>query len=417
MASFIARPDPQRFPVGTVLKLYAKPTTPWPESGAPPGSILTEATVEAGSPSSTVTFTGVTEGSEYIAWTSGSAYLKFKVETASASSGVSKAEVETLISEKAVSTESPTFTGTPKAPTATAGTNTTQLATTAFTTGAVATEKTARESADSTLTTNVATAKTEVGTEKTAREAADSTLTTNVATAKSEVATEKARAEAAEVLKGFLFANHASVTTNGTTGTVNQLHPVNDEAESRTIKLPTGQIEGSLIGFEKSSAAANEVAIEGNMRGEAAQTIKLRLAKQTVIFKADSSGSWWPIALYCPLATLTTDTIQRTVSIGAGQVPGNELLAEWKIELQGTEKRTLIKARIRTVSGTIKVAIKRGEAGSTEIAAYKELKGAETEEVVTSEQALSNKDRITVTSSGGSTPKGLFIDIWEKVEK
>lgn len=46
---------------------------------------------------------------------------------------------------------SPTFTGTPAAPTATAGTNTTQIATTAFVTGAVGTESTARANADTVL--------------------------------------------------------------------------------------------------------------------------------------------------------------------------------------------------------------------------------------------------------------------------
>lgn len=46
---------------------------------------------------------------------------------------------------------SPTFTGTPQVPTATAGTNTTQIASTAFVTGAVSTEAAAREAADADL--------------------------------------------------------------------------------------------------------------------------------------------------------------------------------------------------------------------------------------------------------------------------
>ena len=46
---------------------------------------------------------------------------------------------------------SPTFTGTPAAPTATAGTNTTQVATTAFTTAAVGTETTRAETAEALL--------------------------------------------------------------------------------------------------------------------------------------------------------------------------------------------------------------------------------------------------------------------------
>lgn len=454
MATVVLTPDPQKFPNGSKLHFFLKPGTPWSETGKPPGSEVTEVTVTSGA----LTVTGVTEGDHYVGWAEVSStdrYINFFVPTAESTSGLTKAEVEALIEEKAVSTVSPAFSGTPTAPTATALTKTTQLGTTAFTTDAVAVEKGRAETAEAlkaplaspTLTGTPAAPTAAPGTNSTqvattayadaiaalkanlasptltgvpaAPTAAALTSTTQLATtdfATKADTVERERAEAAEVLKALKLAVHASVVTNGTTATVNQFHPVNDEAESRTIKLPTGQPNGSIIGFEKSSAAAFEVTIEGSIRSEAT-TIKLRLQRQTVFFIADSAGSWWPLSMYVPLATLTTDYVMRTVSVPAGQVPGNEQLAEWKIELQGTEKRTIVKARIRTTSGTINVAIKRGEAGSTEITAYKELKGASTEEIVTSEQALSNKDRITVTTSGGSSPKGLFVDIWEKVEK
>jgi hypothetical protein len=434
MASWTGHPDPAKFPGGTAVKLFAAPKTPWSHVGRPPGAEVTEATV-AGDGS--LTFTGLTEGVSYLGWaTVGGVdqYLTITVATASATGAVTSvngkegAVTLTAADVEALGAASPALTGVPTAPTAVGGTNTTQLASNAFVHSEVATEATARASGDTTETS--------------AREAADAlkaplaspaltgtpkaptasalTNTTQVATtayADAAVAVEKSRAETAEALKALKLAVHASVVTNGTTATVNQHHPVNDEAESRTIKLPAGEPAGSIIGVEKSSAAAHEVEIEGSIRGEAAQTLKLRLQRQTVFFLADAAGSWWPLSMYIPLATLSTDYVLRTISVPAGQVPGNELLAEWKIRLHGTEKRTIVSARIRTSSGTINVAIQRGEAGATEIAAYKALKGASTEEEVTSEQALSDKDRIAVTSSGGATPKGLFIDIWEKVEK
>jgi hypothetical protein len=151
VASFTAHPDPQSFPVGTALRVFPKPTTPWDESGKPPGVQLTEATVETGSPQSSVTFTGLGEGADYVAWNAGSVYLKFRVPSAAAGSGVSEARVEELIAEKAVSTNSPTFTGTPTAPTPAEGDNSTKLATAKYADRAVSVEASARATADGLL--------------------------------------------------------------------------------------------------------------------------------------------------------------------------------------------------------------------------------------------------------------------------
>lgn len=63
----------------------------------------------------------------------------------------------TWINARINTPDSPALTGTPTAPTAASGTNTTQIATTAFTANAVASEATARQNADTTLQTTLQT--------------------------------------------------------------------------------------------------------------------------------------------------------------------------------------------------------------------------------------------------------------------
>ena len=107
---------------------------------------------------------------------------------------------------------SPTLTGTPAAPTATAGTNTTQIATTAFVTGAVgtvgtdlATEVSNRIAADADLSND-----TDI--ERTRATNAENTLTTNLGTLANDLATEVTNRTNADALK----ADIASPTLTGT---------------------------------------------------------------------------------------------------------------------------------------------------------------------------------------------------------
>lgn len=122
--------------------------------------------------------------------------------TAYADSAVGVEKTRALAAEALLAPiASPTFTGTPAAPTATAGTNTTQVATTAFTTGAVAAETTRAEAAEALLAPKASPAFTGTPTAPTAAALTDNTQVATTAYADNAVGVETTRAEAAEALK------------------------------------------------------------------------------------------------------------------------------------------------------------------------------------------------------------------------
>lgn len=408
MAEVTLTPDPQAFPPGTAVKVYLLPKTGGQLGGQPSGTLVEEPTVTTTAPPKLVV-KGLTEGSRYVGWSQRGGvdyYVTFSVETASASTGISKGEAEALIAEKAVSTASPAFTGTPTAPTAAPGANTTQVATTAYADAGDAL-KLAKASNLSDVA-NAATARASLGLGTAA------TLASTAFDAAGAAATAQTAAEAASTLRQSVLG---LISANGTLEP-DKLSPVSAEAGARAMKLPTGLGAGRWITVEKNDASANEVVLEGSIRGVAAQSVGLKLPKQTVALISDSAGSWWPIADHITQTSLKEafrQIIYRTISVPAGQVPGNELLAGLDVKLASGEKRRILWVRYRTTSGTIKLAIARGAAGATEIAAYKALAAASAAETTTSTQELSDGDFVTVTASAGSAPKGLFVTIAEEV--
>lgn len=498
----VLTPDPQRHPPGSKVKFYPEPTVGGKLEGQPPGTLLEEATVAA---DGTLTVKGVTEGAAYVGWTSGNTYLHFVVPIASGSEGLSKAAVEALIAEKAVSSASPAFTGLPTAPTAAPGTNTTQLATTAFDAAAVLVERTRAETAEG-LKAAKASNLSDLASASTARTNLGlGTAATTAATAYDAAGVAATAQTAAELAASPRLKVKPTAVTAGQAAPLNELLRVDATAGSLTVTAPTGAAAGSVLAVEKTDTSTNEVVIKGKLRGEAETEIKIRLQNETAVLIADASGFWWPVAKYVRIATLderfvsstagavlaanlaseavetakikllaiTTGLLAaesvteaklaaallgpaanvfglrklgtgaleaaagtapatakteaeaaakkqpifqiRTIVMPAGTAPGNEVLAGWDIKLASGEERKIIWARYRTTSGTIKLAIKRGEAGATEIAAYKELAAASTVATTTSTQALSDADFVTVTGSAGSTPKGLFLTVCEEV--
>lgn len=180
MATVTLHPDPQLLPIGTTVKVYERPANA-PASWLPSGAALSEPTVEAGTTASTLTVTGLTVGKNYVAEATVSGQrraLNFNGgEAAAEGSGVTsingKSGAVTLSAAdvEAIGTESPAFTGVPTAPTAAGTTNTTQLATTAF---SKARATAAQEAAESAAGTKDAALKTEAESKDTAaRKAAE----------------------------------------------------------------------------------------------------------------------------------------------------------------------------------------------------------------------------------------------------
>lgn len=101
MSSVVLKPDPLSFPPGTVVQIYTRPKTPWPETGQPPGALVAEPTVAN---SGTLTVEGLTAGERYVGWQRRSNvdyYMNFVGPGATSERDLTRAEVEALVADTA----------------------------------------------------------------------------------------------------------------------------------------------------------------------------------------------------------------------------------------------------------------------------------------------------------------------------
>lgn len=87
----------------------------------------------------------------------------------------------------------------------------------------------------------------------------------------------------------------ATVSASGA-AVVNKHNPVDATGAARSLSLPTAQAEGTQISVEKVDSSSNAVSITGNIRGVGSSTIALTFLSESLMLRADSAGSWWPIA-------------------------------------------------------------------------------------------------------------------------
>lgn len=303
---------------------------------------------------------------------------------------------------------SPALTGTPTAPTAAEATNSTQLATTAFAHTLVGTEQSRAEGQEALRAPLASPALTGTPTAPTAAEATNNTQLATTAFAHTLANAAQAGAEAASAVR----LKVAAEVTAGATLAANSLTPANATAGAFTLKLPTGQAQGTRVAVEKVDAGANEVTIEGSIRGVAAQTETLKLAHQVKGFVADAAGSWWPLFTFLTVAALDaryekkvrfgqTFAILGTVTTAA--VPG------FYVSLPpGAKSLKLVKARYHITEGT-EVTGKLQVNGS-DATGFTGIVATTTPAEKTGEVTLAENDLVTfVPATAVGTPKNLNV--------
>lgn len=96
----------------------------------------------------------------------------------------------------------------------------------------------------------------------------------------------------------------APVTANGALA-VGKHTPLDSTAGALAMTLPTGAASGSQISVSRHDATTNVPSVTGSIRGVGGVVATLPLGQhETIVFVADSAGSWWPFASHKTLATL-----------------------------------------------------------------------------------------------------------------
>jgi Major tropism determinant N-terminal domain/Pectate lyase superfamily protein len=226
---------------------------------------------------------------------------------------------------------SPVFTGTPTAPTASALTDNTQLATTAYTDSAVGVETSRAETAEGLLAPKASPTFTGIPVAPTASSLTSNTQLATTAYADAAVGVETTRAETAEGLKlaksanlsdvasastalanlgGMMALSTTSIQTANYTAGANQLVPCNASGGTFTVTLPTAPASGTQLFVKKIDSSTNSVSIAAggsdvfNISG-GSTTASLTLVDQAISLQY-SSGIWYVMGDDLPLGQLKT---------------------------------------------------------------------------------------------------------------
>jgi hypothetical protein len=193
-----------------------------------------------------------------------------------------------------------------------------------------------------------------------------------------------------------------------------------------TAKLKLLSVTAAILGAESvETAKIKLLAVEAGQLGEGAVTAA-KLGSESVT-AAKIKGEE-VVAAAIKKETITKEKLapavqevlepkilERTWTIPDGQEVKNEVLGGFVVKLGTSEVKKIIAVTHKTKSGTIKLALKGGAAGETEISAYKELSATSSFATTTSTAVLAAAEYITLTASSGSTAKGLTLTAFIQV--
>ena len=232
---------------------------------------------------------------------------------------------------------SPTFTGTPAAPTATALTDSTQLATTAYADLAVGVETTRAEAAEALKAPLASPALTGTPTAPTKTALTNNTDIATTAYTDTAVGVETTRAEAAEaLLANRLVPLSAPVTATAHTLAANEFCPCDTTSNAITVKLPQAPADGSLaavklvtLGGSNSVTYQTQGSDVFNKTGGSTSGT-LTLASQGIWWQYKASDAiWYVLGDDLPLSQLdarylelTGGTMSGAIAMGAHKITG-----------------------------------------------------------------------------------------------
>lgn len=271
MSEITLHPDPQGFPSGTTIKCYAAPLPEGaPLKGVPAGVAAAEAVVAA---NGSLTFTGLTEGSRYVAYSSvGSVdrYVFFQLYH------------PTTIAEALLKGNNLSDVGTPATALANIG---------GASTASVTTEKTAREAADTTHAALTTAAHGGIVASTDAR------LTDQRVPSSESVTDAKVASGAAISIRKIGLRAVATKAANYTLTTTDDYIVANGTGGSFTLTLPTAVgVTGREYTIKANLSGVNvvTVATTGGQTIDEASTIALSLsATYKGITVVSDGANWW----------------------------------------------------------------------------------------------------------------------------
>jgi hypothetical protein len=127
--------------------------------------------------------------------------------------------------------------------------------------------------------------------------------------------------EAAGQVAAHTFSDVAAVVSANGALVIGKHNPVDATGGARTMTLADAASAGQLVSFEKTDATANTVTATMNLRGTPASAFPLTLQRESMVFVGKADGSWWPVAGHKTKSSLDALYAPISVSTVLGTTP------------------------------------------------------------------------------------------------